>query len=44
STESRTHHFKVLSLKDQGSVRTIKLQKARIARLQASIQHWKTKR
>ena len=43
TTEQRTQDFKNLTIKDQTSARTIETQMRRLARLQDSLSHWKTK-
>jgi len=43
TTEQRTQDFKNLTIKDQTSARTIETQMRRLARLQDSLAHWKTK-
>ncbi|KAG9390175.1 Sperm tail [Carpediemonas membranifera] len=43
STETRTQHFKLLTMKDQQNAKTIEEQTARLDKLQAALSHWKTK-
>ncbi len=43
STEARTQHFKLLTMKDQQNAKTIEEQTARVERLQGALTHWKTK-